>query len=301
MSLFVYTAYNLVIHSEYYLPEVLPSSGPADVIIRHGSVPVDLPGHENCSNYFQAAEDQLLLKIPGVANFLVLNGDEIIIEPEPESQLGDIRAFLLGSCLGALLHQRGALALHASAIRTAAGAVLFAGHSGSGKSTLLTAFLQRGYEMLSDDVCAIVTGESGELMVLPAIPRSKLWDDAAASLGIDTTGLTPVYSRENKFDIPMVDRFGQDSLPLSRIYILTPHEGDNLEIEPLVGLARIDALLVYTFRETFLDGLKRREGHLRLAAAAAERAPFFVVRAPRSRFSPYEIADAIEKAIMEDE
>ncbi len=68
-----------------------------------------------------------------------------------------------------------------------------------------------------------------------------------------------------------------------------------------MGLARIDALLVYTFRELFLDGLKRREGHLRLAAAAAERTPFFVVRAPRSRFSPYEIADVIEKAITEDE
>jgi hypothetical protein len=57
--------------------------------------------------------------------------------------------------------------------------------------------------------------------------------------------------------------------------------------------------VAFTFREHFLDGLKQREAHLRLAAAAAEQADFFVIRAPRSRFTAYEIADAIEATIME--
>jgi hypothetical protein len=229
----------------------------------------------------------------------VRNGDEIVIQPAAGSLPGDIRAFLLGSCLGALLHQRGALALHASAILTGAGAVLFSGHSGSGKSTLLAVFLQRGYKMLSDDVCAIVDGEAGRLIVLPAIPRAKLWDDAAAGLSIHTNGLTPVYSRENKFDMPTVDSFVGESSPLARIYLLAPHDGDALTIEPLDGLERFSALVAFTFREHFLDGLKQREAHLRLAAAAAEQAGFFVIRAPRSRFTAYEIADAIEATLLE--
>ena len=70
-----------------------------------------------------------------------------------EGSLGsDIRVFLLGSCLGALLHQRGVLALHASAIETDQGAVLFMGDSGMGKSTTLQAFIKRGYKMLADDI-----------------------------------------------------------------------------------------------------------------------------------------------------
>ncbi len=298
-SEYVYRAYNLTIHCDVELPELLPGHGAADVVIRQGLTPPHLPGMADDPRYFQAIEGQLLLKIPDVARFWVRNGEEIVIEPAAGSLPGDIRAFLLGSCLGALLHQRGALALHASAIRTEAGAVLFAGHSGSGKSTLLTAFLQRGYPMLADDVCAIVAGETGRLIVLPAIPRSKLWADAAAGLGIDTTGLTPVYSRENKFDRPTPDQFVRESLPLARIYLLAPHDGDTLAIEPLDGLARFTALVAFTFREPFLDGLKRREAHLRLAAAAAEQAGFFIIRAPRSRFTAYEIADALEAAIRE--
>jgi hypothetical protein len=300
VSEYVYTAYNLIIHSDVELPELLPGAGAADVVIRCGATPADLPGKEDDPAYFQAVEGQLLLKIPGVAHFWVLNGNEIVIQPAPESQAGDVRAFLLGSCLGALLHQRGALALHASAIRTPAGAALFAGHSGSGKSTLLSAFLERGYEMLADDVCAIVPGESGELVVLPAIPRSKLWADAAAGLGIDTTGLARVYSRDDKYAIPLPGRFAAESLPLSRVYLLAPHDGEALTIEPLDGLERVSALVVYTFREPFLDGLRRRESHVRLAVAAAQQAAFFVVRAPRSRFSPREVADAIEKDLLED-
>jgi hypothetical protein len=298
-SEYIYSAYNLIIHCDVPLPELLPGYGAADVVIRQGQTPSHLAGLRDEPGYFQAIEGQLLLKIPGVAHFWVRNGDEIVIQPAAGALPGDIRAFLLGSCLGALLHQRGALALHASAILTDAGAVLFSGHSGSGKSTLLTVFLQRGYKMLSDDICAIVAGEAGRLIVAPAIPRSKLWDDAAAGLGIDTTGLTPVYSRENKFDMPAVDSFVSESAPLARIYLLAPHDGDALIIEPLDGLERFAALVAFTFREHFLDGLKQREAHLRLAAAAAEQADFFVIRAPRSRFTVYEIADAIEATILE--
>lgn len=299
-SEYVYTAYNLTFHSDIQLPELLPGDGAADVLIHCGRTPEHLPGLADDRNFFQAIENQLLLRIPGVARFWILDGKEIIVEPALESEERDVRVYLLGSCLGALLHQRGALALHASAIRTEAGAVLFAGHSGSGKSTLLTAFLQRGYGMLADDVCAVVPGDSGELLVLPAIPRSKLWADAADGLGIETDGLPRVYSKENKYAIPLAGHFTTGSLPLSRIYVLAPHNGDTLAIEPLDGLARVAALLEYTFREPFLDGLRQRESHLRLAAAAAQQANIFVVHAPRARFSAYAIAEAIEGELMED-
>ena len=62
-------------------------------------------------------------------------------DPAPGRDLyeSDVRVFLLGSCIGALLHQRGILVLHAGAIHTDKGAVLFTGPWGIGKSTLLAA------------------------------------------------------------------------------------------------------------------------------------------------------------------
>jgi hypothetical protein len=295
----IYTAYGLIFHSELRLPEMLPGSGAADVVICYGDVAEPQPGTADDQAYFRAAEDELLLHIPGIARYRVRNGNEIVIQRLPGSQLRDVRVYLLGSGLAALLHQRGVLALHAGAIRTAGGAVLFAGHSGSGKSTLLSAFLQRGYEMLSDDVCGVVFDADGNLLVLPGLPRSKLWADAAATLGIETAGLQRIYSRQNKYAIPLAGNFVAAPLPLSRIYVLAPRHGRSLTIEPLDGLDRVGALLEHTFREPFLTGLRQRENHLRLAAAVAERADFFVVGRPVTGSGPYETVDAIERSWKE--
>ena len=294
MSRYIYTAYGLIFHSELRLPEMAPATGAADIVIRSGEVVGDLAAREDGRAYFRATEEELLLHIPGVARFRICNGNEIVIERARGSQLRDVRVYLLGSCLAAALHQRGVLALHAGAIRVADRAVLFAGHSGSGKSTLLSVFLQRGYEMLSDDVCGISCDEDGNLLVLPGIPRSKLWADAAATLGIDTAGLQPIYSKQDKYAVPLAGNFATKPLALSRVYLLAPHDGEGLSIEPLYGLDRVGALLEQTFREPFLTGLRQREAHLRLAAAVDETADFFVVGRARAAPSPYEIADAIE-------
>ena len=54
---------------------------------------------------------EFLLKLDDIARFLVQHGEEILIQPAAESDEDGIRLFLLGSALGALLHQRGRLIL----------------------------------------------------------------------------------------------------------------------------------------------------------------------------------------------
>jgi len=51
----------------------------------------------------------------------------------------------------ALVYSRTYPALHAGAVRSAAGAVLFPGASGAGKSTLMAGLLGAGYDVLADD------------------------------------------------------------------------------------------------------------------------------------------------------
>ena len=109
---------------------------------------------------YQATANQFLLKMDGGGRYLVQNGNEIIVEPAADSLASDVRVFLLGSCIGALLHQRGLLVIHAGAVYTEKGAVLFTGHSGCGKSTLLGELMRRGYKMMVDDVCAVTLDAS---------------------------------------------------------------------------------------------------------------------------------------------
>ena len=97
---------------------------------------------------WQSAPGLLLLSVEEVARYLIVDNREMRIQRLPGSIESDVRIFLLGSVLGALLHARQMLVLHASAIQTEQGAVLFIGRSGAGKSTLLGALLLRGYPII---------------------------------------------------------------------------------------------------------------------------------------------------------
>ena len=57
--------------------------------------------------------------------------------------------------MGAILMQRKILPLHGSAIAIDGKAYAIVGDSGAGKSTLASAFLNKGYQLLSDDVIAV--------------------------------------------------------------------------------------------------------------------------------------------------
>src|SRR5262245_57475467 len=152
-----FTAYGLNIDSEIDLPELRRRvEGAPDVSIRYALSSDDLPGAKRNNPGWQSKENQLLLTIKDVAKYFILEGREIRIERSANSREEDIRVFLLGSVLGALMHQRNILTLHASAIRCSRGAVLFMGPSGYGKSTLAGSMLQRGYSMIADDKTGVV-------------------------------------------------------------------------------------------------------------------------------------------------
>src|SRR5437588_5282775 len=133
MLIYTYHAYGLNISSEIECPELIPAVGPADVRVRFGLVPETLENAAPGVRY-QVSARELLLTPDDVAHFWVTNGSDVVIQRAPGAGDEDIRVFLLGSVFGALLHQRGILPLHASAIETFLGAIAFAGPIGIGKS-----------------------------------------------------------------------------------------------------------------------------------------------------------------------
>ena len=294
MSQFCYKAYGLIFQSELELPELVAGHGQADIVIHFGEVPELLPDGQVIDEFYQVGPQQFLLTVPEAGRYLVQRGNEIIIQPAPGSIESDVRLFLLGSCLGALLHQRGILALHASSIETSQGAVLFTGHSGCGKSTLLAAFLRRGYAMLADDITGIVIDSDDFPMVLPALPRSKLWADAAEQLGHDPEKLTPLRPAAHKYALPTRQQFAKQPVPLSKIFLLSLTDREKPKLEQLGKLDGFQVLLDNTYQEQFLSGLQTRETHLQMAVAAASQSTIFRVFRPVSTFQLQELADLIE-------
>jgi hypothetical protein len=276
-----YAAYGLQVASELCLPELLPTSPVThpDVHIRYGSVPAALDNPAGQGVVYQALPDQLLLRLDGIANYLISDGKTITIEPAPASREEDIRVFLLGSSFGALLHQRGVLPLHGSAIVTQYGAVVFVAHSGVGKSTLAAAFYQRGYRVLTDDVCVIAM-DQGKPVAYPGYPRVHLWADVLDRLDWELPRLI-LRAKLAKYGVPLQAQFAVQPVPLYAVYELEVANTPCITVQPLKDKEKFAVLVTHTYRSHFLNGLGLRRRHFAQAVTVAR--PVKVHRVTRSQ------------------
>jgi hypothetical protein len=286
-----YLAYGLPILSGLALPE-LPIRNypdPQQVRIHAGVVAPELAGCTGKGALFQTDQSRFLLCLDGIARYLVTNGNQIVVDPAPETDADSVRLFLLGSVFGALLHQRGLLPLHASAIETARGVVLFAGASGTGKSTLAGAFYRRGYRVVADEICAL-DGDG----VLPAIPHLVLWPDAVEELGLWSEAVMQVRPTIRKFRVPVEPWASQAPLPVYAIYFLSMTNRPNFAVSRLRGVEKLQALINCTFRRQFISGTESAAGYMRLVTAAAGMIPVSrLVRSPSRSLA--ETADLLER------
>src|SRR5271165_454184 len=94
----MYLVGGITLLSELALPE-LPliqqqSATPHPVIIRMGEVANHLPGAVEVDPYCFATATQYLLSVQGIARYLVTGGREIVVDPEANALLLDVRAYL---------------------------------------------------------------------------------------------------------------------------------------------------------------------------------------------------------------
>jgi hypothetical protein len=286
---YTYSAYGLIFDSDFPCPELPEAHGAIDVRLRYGEVP-------RVDGVTVLEDGALVLNVDGVADYMVVDGREVVIRPAPGGIEGDVRLWLFGSIFAALLHSRGILPLHASGIETGAGAVLLAGHSGIGKSTLAAAFGRRGFRIVTDDVSGVRLARGGLPEVLPGIARLKLHADTLGALGIDPRGLEPLRPGADKFAYPAHHIQTRRALPLCRVFFIETGEGTTVKVERLGGLDGVRAILEHTFRDWMLDALGVRDRHLEAAArvVAAGGAGLYRVRRPAEGCPPEALMDLLE-------
>jgi len=203
----VYRAFGLSVSSEIPLPELMVMDVKPDINIVFGDIPENLDNPAFSSVHFQVSPNKFLLKVDGVARYLIVNGDKITIDPTEGGSNDEIRLYLLGSAFGALIHQREMLPIHGSAVIFEDKAVIFSGKSGAGKSTLAAGFVKKGYKLLADDVCVVTLDEGSNPIVHPGYPQMKLWTDSLEKLGHRTKPLRTVRSGLKKYACPWVLNF----------------------------------------------------------------------------------------------
>lgn len=262
--------FGLRIRSEIPLPDLVAAEGQRvpDIIIRLG-MPASVT-----EDGLRRDGDDVVLHVPHVGRYRMARGAEIVVSPAPDVPARNLRLFLLGSAFGVLLHQRGLLPLHANAVEVEGKAFAFMGESGSGKSTLAAWFLDRGYRVLADDVC-VVGFEEGKAVVMPGLPRLRLWRDAMERTNRTSDHFERSYAGATpyeKFDVPVRGDM-VSSVELGAIFLLD--RGVKLRIVPLDGLERAEAVFANTYRGEFISEVQGEKAHWAASTRLASGPDFF--------------------------
>lgn len=280
--MYFYKAFTLNINSELAFPELVFNQ----VTIPHPTYDVSISIEEVCKDgltkplvsglYYQIKPNEFWLHVPSIARFLVKDGKEIIIFPYKNIDEDSWRNFVLGPCIRALLIQREFFILHGSTLQQGEHSTCFMGDYNLGKSTLLTAFLKKGYSMISDDICLI----NDQHQVVPSLPQIELWEDSMSQLGIKTDSYQKVRPNINKYIVPFEKQFCNARLPIETIYILTRKRQHEIQPTPLFGADKIQYLQRITYNRIYVTGLQKDKVYLNYCRNIADKINVVLINRP---------------------
>jgi hypothetical protein len=295
-SIYNYTAFGLNFQSEFEIPEFIISDNKPEVFLKRGEVPKDLIEKNSQGVRYQSNKNEFLLNVDNVARFYVKNGNEIIVGTEKEQVDKEIRLFLLGSALGALFIQRGLLPIHGSAVKFGNRATIFTGQSGVGKSSIASFFLQKGFQVLTDDICVI----NENLELNPGFPKMKLWHDVVENLNLKKENLSKVRDDMQKYHLPIENQFYSKSIKPERLIIIQTQNSKSFEIEELFGIKKFNAIKNNTYRYRFVGGLEKRLEHFKILNKLLPEIKVYRVSRPQYPIMLKEFADFLTKELSLD-
>lgn len=183
-----------------------------------------------------------------------------LVRQDPDVQIGQVTEAMLGPPLILSLASKGIFCLHAGAVTTDSGIVVFLGRSGNGKSTLAEAAGRHvdGWRRCADDMLPVSLHED-QVVVLPGFPQPKL----SAALQWPLTAPT--------------------RLPLLAVYVIADLEPTHttITIETLRRREALHSLLQHSVAWPLFWG-EPADKHLELCSNIASKVSVRRLRYPRS-------------------
>ncbi|MCH1624878.1 aldolase [Fredinandcohnia quinoae] len=298
-----YKAFGLNVLSDFPIPELQVDEFDdvaADVVVRIA----DLSSYWNDDEFREKQifikENIVVFHIPYVAIYEVKNGNEISISPFEVANIDKIRLYLLSTCMATILLQRKILPFHASTIAINGKAYAITGSSGVGKSTLAKELINKGYNVLSDDVVGITLSEKNIPIATPSFPCQQLWKESLDELGLDSGKYRPIYENNSKYVIP-IHHFKQERMPLAGIFELIKSENEEIKITKINKLERIRTVYNHTFRRSFMEPLGLMEWHFDMVAKMVNKLEFYQIERPITRFTANELATLLLTTIHKED
>lgn len=328
MGKYLYKVYGLVVESEVQLKELIEVINEdvqlIDVKIKFEDTPSIIKEKiiSGKTSKFNINDGWFCIK--DVAIYYIRDGNNIIIEKDGGNDQ-DIKTFLLGSAFGALLIQRGTVAIHGGTVvlrdRSEKGninntissnekSIIITGDMGVGKSTLTSAFRLQGYKFLSDDVSVIgrspIKSYDGNelkyITVEAAYPQQKLCRDALLKLGYNVEDFDRIDESRDKFAIPSKNHFISEARRVNAIceVIVGESEESSVKIEEVVGLEKIKNIMKNIYRIEIARIVGIQPTYFNEILEISKEIKYYKVIRPKNKFTVNEQIKAICKVTTSD-
>lgn len=292
-----YHAFGLNISSDIELPGLMEALDKDVAEVKIKLDKINLPLIDTCSdtNYFVDGRD-VYLWWEGIGSVQISSGSKITVDLE-DSDVNRIIPFLLGPVMAFILHQKGFLVLHGSAVKIHGGVVAFLGYRGFGKSTIAINLYTKGYPLVADDLLAIKFDEEGKAIVYPGYPHTRLSGDSYNNIKDKIRALTSIRTISGKNFYDASCGFSPEPQKLERIYTLV--KDDQVGIFSLNSQDSIMDLIRHSVAQRIFLGNDQAE-HLTQCAMLINKVSIKGLKVDHSFINLPKLIDFIEEDIRKD-
>jgi hypothetical protein len=293
---YIYMVYDLIIRSSIMLPELNEYNG-------NRTVDVTLSESLASIKYKKNPDASIYIPVNDALELLITDGKDLTFYRLPSCSEIETRTYILGWGLGVILIQRNILPIHSSAVEKDGKCYLFIGESGAGKSTTAHGLLNRGFNFLSDDICAVTFDKEDKPVVSFGCRNSRLWEDSAVHLGykLPPKPDTEEQSTKIRYSLLIRTKSFPQPLPLAGIYFinksLPSSSKENILLSDLKGMEKFSALISNLYAPEAVKYLKKDIDYLNQCIKICSGVRFIKVNRIDAFLNPHLIADLIYKDI----
>jgi hypothetical protein len=282
-----YSLFGLAIDCPFDLPEgrrIDDLSSAPDVCIELALGVAD-SDNVNC-DYYLSSSDSVTFAVQKVGRFDVVGGKRIRITAARSADLVAVRVYLLGSAMGAILHQRGVVPIHAGAVEKDGKVFAFSGAQGIGKSTLAACLSRSGFRVVCDDVLPLDRIDRSGVSIRPSLEFVKLLPDAEQAISGFHAPLETINRLTGKryYQIEGADT---SMLDLTALYFLQAQEDlEDVQIDETPPLDMVNRFMTNIYRPNLAVILKRERQMIQAAVAFQKEVRCFTVSRPLNTVPP---------------
>lgn len=302
--MYQYRIYGLGIESDYQMNEAdaVAHLDRIDVTMKAGILNREYTKdriQESMKDKFlvNVTEEGIYLQVAHQGTFLMERGKTIRYHLESECNLAYVEQIILCFCLGIIMVQLNRVVLHGSGIVIKDKVFVISGKSGAGKSALSTAFINSGFQYISDDTVAIECSEN--VIALPGYSQRKLYYDTMLNYNMRPEDYQLIPDAEDvKYSVKHPDQYHREALALGGLIVITPSEGDTVRLIPIRGNEKIKMIIDNLYKKEIYDLLGFNKDIFNQCVKIAKLIDVYVLTRPVNQMTMKEQMDALDDILI---